>query len=89
MGLGRRRALIAAGLGLACGFAPAAGADEGDDRDHVIAAAAERGCVVHDRARDLKRLGAPHEGVIEVRCADSHVIWLEKVDGAWLLKPLG
>ncbi|HEX9648365.1 MAG TPA: hypothetical protein VGB88_12745 [Alphaproteobacteria bacterium] len=85
MGLGRRRALIAAGLGLACAVAPAAGAGEGEDRDQVIAAAAERGCV----AREVKRLGAPHQGVIEVRCADSHVIWFEKVDGAWVLKPLG
>lgn len=62
---------------------------EGNPRDEIVAAAAERGCTVRSKTRDIKPLKAPHEGIYEVRCADSHIIWFKKVDGAWTLKPLG
>ena len=61
----------------------------GNPRDAIVAAAAERGCTVGSKTRDIKPLKAPHEGVFEVRCADSHIIWFHMVDGAWTLKPLG
>ncbi len=55
------------------------------ERDAVVAAAARFGCAV---AR-LTPLSLPHEGVWEVRCADSRIIWLHRVDGRWTIKPIG
>jgi len=87
----RRTALVALAALITGGsvtLAADASADE-EARAAVVAAAADRGCTVQDPARDIKRLKTPHDGIYEVRCADTHVIWFHKVDGAWTLKPLG
>lgn len=48
-------------------------------------AAARFGC----EAKTLTRLSIPHDGVWQVRCRDSHILWLHRVDGAWTVKPIG
>lgn len=82
--------LAAVCLGL-CALAPVVLADETEAaaRAAVLAAAEDRGCTVLDPARDIRRLNVPLNGIFQVRCADTHIIWFHKVDGAWTLRPLG
>lgn len=55
------------------------------EREAVTRAAARVGC----EARTLTRLSTPHDGVWQVRCRDSLILWLHRVDGAWTVKPIG
>lgn len=71
------------------GTAVLAADTDAEARAAVIAAAAELGCTVRDPARDVKRLNVPLDGIFQVRCADTHIIWFHQVDGAWTLRPLG
>ncbi len=87
-----RRAALAVPATLLANLSVAIAADttpDADARAAVVVAAAARGCAVRDPAHDIKPLQSPHDGVYEVRCADSLIIWFHEVDGAWTLKPLG
>ena len=59
--------------------------DRAAEREAVTRAAARVGC----EARTLTRLSTPHDGVWQVRCRDSLILWLHRVDGAWTVKPIG
>lgn len=78
--------LVAAVFATAVADAPAQEpADGPSERDAVTRAAARFGC----EAKTLTRLSIPHEGVWQVQCRDSHILWLHRVDGAWTVKPIG
>lgn len=59
--------------------------DRAAEREAVTRAAERVGC----EARTLTRLSTPHDGVWQVRCRDSLILWLHRVDGAWTVKPIG
>ena len=59
--------------------------DRAAEREAVTRAAERVGC----EARTLTRLCTPHDGVWQVRCRDSLILWLHRVDGAWTVKPIG
>ena len=79
-------AASAAAVALSVADAPAQEPTERlPEREAVTRAAARVGC----EARTLTRLSTPHDGVWQVRCRDSLILWLHRVDGAWTVKPIG
>ena len=56
-----------------------------DRPDGLDLAAKALGC----EPKRVKPLGPPLDGVWEVRCDGGVVIWLNWVDGAWTVRPLG